>query len=101
MTNYTADGLVPTVDWTKAHTTAPSCFAWLKVENGKFKPVRRVGAKGRRDAGGVTDFRSRHPCYLHLTLQRTARTGTFEYPATFAICTRRSPASSISSRRRG
>ena len=39
MTNYTGDGLVPTVDWTKAHTTAPSCFAWLKVENGKFTPV--------------------------------------------------------------
>ncbi len=39
MTGYTGDGLVAPVDWTKAHQTAPSCFAWLKVENGKFKPV--------------------------------------------------------------
>jgi branched-chain amino acid transport system substrate-binding protein len=39
MTNYTADGLIAPVDWTKAHTQAPGCFAWLKIENGKFKPV--------------------------------------------------------------
>ena len=39
MTSYSGDGLVAPVDWTKAHQTAPSCFAWLKVENGKFKPV--------------------------------------------------------------
>ena len=39
MTNYNADGLIAPVDWTKAHQQAPSCFAWSKVENGKFKPV--------------------------------------------------------------
>jgi len=39
MTSYSGDGLVAPVDWTKAHQTAPSCFAWVKVENGKFKPV--------------------------------------------------------------
>jgi ABC-type branched-subunit amino acid transport system substrate-binding protein len=39
MTNYTGDGLIAPVDWTKAHTQAPGCFAYLKVENGKFKPV--------------------------------------------------------------
>ena len=39
MTDYNADGFIAPVDWTKAHQTAPSCFAWLKVENGKFKPV--------------------------------------------------------------
>ena len=31
MTGYTGDGLVAPVDWTKAHQTAPSCFAWSKV----------------------------------------------------------------------
>ncbi|HMG27528.1 MAG TPA: ABC transporter substrate-binding protein [Acidimicrobiia bacterium] len=39
MTNYNADGILPPVDWTKAHTQAPGCFAFLKVENAKFKPV--------------------------------------------------------------
>jgi branched-chain amino acid transport system substrate-binding protein len=39
MTDYNADGLIAPVDWTKAHQQAPSCYAWSKVENGKFKPV--------------------------------------------------------------
>ena len=39
MTDYNADGFIAPVDWTKAHQTAPSCYTWLKVENGKFKPV--------------------------------------------------------------
>lgn len=39
MTNYNADGILPAVDWTKAHTQAPGCFAYLKVQNAKFKPV--------------------------------------------------------------
>src|SRR5262249_60216737 len=39
MTNYNADGILPAVDWTKAHTQAPGCFAYLKVPNAKFKPV--------------------------------------------------------------
>lgn len=39
MTDYNADGLIAPVDWTKAHQQAPSCYTWLKVENGKFKPV--------------------------------------------------------------
>jgi len=38
MTNYNADGVIAPVDWTKAHQQAPGCYAWLKVENGKFKP---------------------------------------------------------------
>jgi branched-chain amino acid transport system substrate-binding protein len=39
MTNYNADGIIAPVDWTKAHQQSPSCYSWLKVENGKFKPV--------------------------------------------------------------
>jgi branched-chain amino acid transport system substrate-binding protein len=39
MTDYNADGLIAPVDWTKAHQQSPSCYAWSKVENGKFKPV--------------------------------------------------------------
>lgn len=39
MTDYDADGFIAPVDWTKAHQQAPSCYTWLKVENGKFKPV--------------------------------------------------------------
>jgi branched-chain amino acid transport system substrate-binding protein len=39
MTDYNADGLIAPVDWTKAHQEAPACYTWLKVENGKFKPV--------------------------------------------------------------
>ncbi len=45
MTNYNADGLIAPVDWTKAHQQAPTCYAWLKVENGKFKPVFGQGGK--------------------------------------------------------
>ena len=39
MKNYDGDGLIAPVDWTKAHQQAPACYTWLKVENGKFKPV--------------------------------------------------------------
>ncbi len=39
MTSYTGDGLIAPVDWTKAHTTAASCVSWVKIQNGKFKPV--------------------------------------------------------------
>jgi branched-chain amino acid transport system substrate-binding protein len=39
MTNYNADGFIAPVDWTKAHQEASGCFTWVKVENGKFKPV--------------------------------------------------------------
>jgi len=39
MTNFTADGLLAGVDWTKAHTTPGTCFSILKIVNGKFKPV--------------------------------------------------------------
>jgi branched-chain amino acid transport system substrate-binding protein len=39
MTNYNADGLIAPVDWTKAHQQSTACYSWLKVQNGKFKPV--------------------------------------------------------------
>jgi ABC-type branched-subunit amino acid transport system substrate-binding protein len=39
MNDYTADGLIAPVDWTKAHQEAPGCFAYVKVVNGKFKPT--------------------------------------------------------------
>lgn len=39
MKDYNADGLIAPVDWTKAHQEAPACYTWLKIENGKFKPV--------------------------------------------------------------
>jgi branched-chain amino acid transport system substrate-binding protein len=39
MTNYNADGFLPPLDWTKAHQQPQGCFAFLKVENGKFKPA--------------------------------------------------------------
>jgi branched-chain amino acid transport system substrate-binding protein len=39
MQDYNADGLIANVDWTKAHQEASGCFSYLKVENGKFKPV--------------------------------------------------------------
>jgi hypothetical protein len=45
MTDYNAKGIVAPVDWTKAHQQSPGCYAWLKVENGKFKPV--FGSPGK------------------------------------------------------
>jgi branched-chain amino acid transport system substrate-binding protein len=39
MKDYNADGLIAPVDWTKAHQQSTACYSWLKVENGKFKPV--------------------------------------------------------------
>jgi branched-chain amino acid transport system substrate-binding protein len=39
MTNYTAGGLLPPVNWTTAHTQQTDCFALVKVVGGKFKPV--------------------------------------------------------------
>jgi hypothetical protein len=39
MTAYDADGIIPAVDWTKAHREAPGCFAWLKIVDGSFEPV--------------------------------------------------------------
>ena len=39
MKDYSADGLIAPVDWSKAHQESPACYAWLKIENGKFKPV--------------------------------------------------------------
>jgi branched-chain amino acid transport system substrate-binding protein len=39
ITDYNADGYIAPVDWTKAHQEAPSCYTYLKVENGNFKPV--------------------------------------------------------------
>jgi branched-chain amino acid transport system substrate-binding protein len=39
MTDYKAGGLLPGVDWTKAHETDPTCYAMNKIVNGTFKPV--------------------------------------------------------------
>jgi ABC-type branched-subunit amino acid transport system substrate-binding protein len=43
MTDLTADGLIPPRDWTKehdiTHNVPPGCTAWVKIVDGKFKPV--------------------------------------------------------------
>jgi branched-chain amino acid transport system substrate-binding protein len=43
MTDLTADGLIPPRNWTKehdiTHNVPPGCTAWVKIVNGKFKPV--------------------------------------------------------------
>ncbi len=39
LTNYTASGIVPAIDWTTAHSKDVECFAIEKVVNGGFKPV--------------------------------------------------------------
>jgi ABC-type branched-subunit amino acid transport system substrate-binding protein len=38
-TDFTADGLLPPVNWTTAHENDQDCMALLKIVNGKFKPV--------------------------------------------------------------
>ncbi|MHB8438900.1 MAG: ABC transporter substrate-binding protein [Acidimicrobiales bacterium] len=39
-TDFTADGLMPPVDWTQSHTVAapPYCVAFVQAENGAFQP---------------------------------------------------------------
>ena len=39
ITDYDANGILAGVDWTKAHEEAPSCYAWLKIVDGRFQPV--------------------------------------------------------------
>ena len=39
MTDYTANGFVPPIDWTTAHSNDQDCMALLKIVDGKFKPV--------------------------------------------------------------
>ncbi len=39
ITDYTANGFVPPIDWTTAHEDDQDCTAVLKIVNGKFKPV--------------------------------------------------------------
>jgi branched-chain amino acid transport system substrate-binding protein len=41
ITDWDADGVLPTVDWTKAHTelVSPRCLSVLKVENGRYVPL--------------------------------------------------------------
>jgi len=39
ITNYTANGFVPPIDWTKAHDHKQDCTALMKIVNGTFKPV--------------------------------------------------------------
>jgi ABC-type branched-subunit amino acid transport system substrate-binding protein len=47
MTNYTANGVLPGINWTIAHTSkwSPSCSAESQVENGAFVP--RFGQPGK------------------------------------------------------
>jgi ABC-type branched-subunit amino acid transport system substrate-binding protein len=37
--DFTADGIVPPIDWTTAHDTDNICFEVSKIVDGKFKPV--------------------------------------------------------------
>ena len=39
ITDYTANGFVPPIDWTTAHEDDQDCMALLKIVDGKFKPV--------------------------------------------------------------
>jgi ABC-type branched-subunit amino acid transport system substrate-binding protein len=47
-TDFTAGGLMPPVNWTKAHTEAvpPFCASYVEAENGKFVPVFLQGSSG-------------------------------------------------------
>jgi len=40
MKNWTAEGIIPGIDWTIGHTADPDelCFAFSKIDNGKFVP---------------------------------------------------------------
>ena len=37
--SYNANGFIPPVNWTTAHSVGNGCFAFVKVVNGKFQPV--------------------------------------------------------------
>lgn len=39
ITDYTANGFVPPIDWTTAHEDDQDCTALVKIVDGKFKPV--------------------------------------------------------------
>jgi ABC-type branched-subunit amino acid transport system substrate-binding protein len=41
MTNWTADGILPGINWTNAHHSNddPDCMAFIQVKNGAFTPV--------------------------------------------------------------
>ncbi|MSO78599.1 MAG: ABC transporter substrate-binding protein [Acidimicrobiia bacterium] len=39
ITDYTANGFVPPIDWTKAHEDDQDCTALMKIVKGKLKPV--------------------------------------------------------------
>ena len=45
MTDFTAHGFVPPVNWTTAHENDQDCMALVKIVDGKFKPV--FGKKGK------------------------------------------------------
>jgi hypothetical protein len=45
MTDYTADGLLPTIDWTKAHEVEIGCYVISKIVDGRFKRVFDLGGK--------------------------------------------------------
>jgi ABC-type branched-subunit amino acid transport system substrate-binding protein len=43
ITDFDAGGMIPPIDWTKAHTDDMDCFALVQVKGGKFKPVLNKG----------------------------------------------------------
>jgi branched-chain amino acid transport system substrate-binding protein len=45
LTNYTADGMLPGVDWSKAHIDPVRCFVVSKIESGAFVPSFGVDGK--------------------------------------------------------
>ncbi|MEX2257056.1 MAG: ABC transporter substrate-binding protein [Acidimicrobiia bacterium] len=45
MKGYNAGGLVPAIDWTKAHEDQGDCYAVLQVQDGKFAP--KFGEPGK------------------------------------------------------
>ena len=45
ITDYDANGFLPSIDWTTAHEDDADCTAMLKIVKGKFKPV--FGKKGK------------------------------------------------------
>ena len=52
--DFTADGLMPPVDWTSSHTSSgpgPFCAAYVKAENGKYVPEFLQNLNG--DPNGV------------------------------------------------
>ena len=45
MKDYKAGGILAGIDWTTAHSAASPCYTFVKIVNGKFKPV--FGTRGK------------------------------------------------------